>query len=301
MSDSTADLSSLPERLRGVASELASLLAASTHDGIAILGSDGELVFWNTAAATITGWSAADAVRRGIGNIIKVGAGLREMREGKWVELRHTSLQVGADTYTVVLFSDSTPQVRLRDTRDQLRSLGLIDSVTNLPGRQLALLHIERAIALAKRDKRSVGLLSLKLDRFRQSGEPSQRETADEVVRQFAKRLSAFVRASDLSARLSEDAFLVVLTALSSTNDAVVVVVRLLLALAEPFDVVGRERSVQCSIGFAESPRDAEEALGPLGAALGAADRAQRMGGGRYCTAADTAPIAPIVASRPQS
>jgi GGDEF domain-containing protein len=63
---------------------------------------------------------------------------------------------------------------------------------------------------------------------------------------------------------------------------------RLLLVLAEPFDVVGRARSVHCSIGVAEFPRDANDAVTLLGAALAAADRAQLMGGGRYHVASDS-------------
>jgi diguanylate cyclase (GGDEF)-like protein len=185
-----------------------------------------------------------------------------------------------------VLFTDSTPQVRLRDARDQLRALGLIDAPTNLAGRELAMVHLEHAMTLAKRDKRSVGALSVKLDRFRdlRSGDET---AAAETIRQFAKRMSAFVRASDVPARLSEDSFLVILTALTTSNDAAVVAVRLLLALAEPFDVVGKARTLHCSIGVAESPRDAEDATALLGAALGAADRAQLLGGGRYCIASE--------------
>ncbi len=185
-----------------------------------------------------------------------------------------------------MLFTDSTPQVRLRDTRDQLRALGLIDGPTNLAGRELAMVHLEQSMALAKRDKRSVGALSVKLDRFRdlRSGD---RDIADETIRQFARRMAAFVRASDVPARLSDDSFLVVLTALTTSNDAAVVAVRLLLALAEPFDVVGKARTLHCSIGVAESPRDADDPTALLGAALGAADRAQLLGGGRYCVASD--------------
>jgi len=187
-----------------------------------------------------------------------------------------------------VLFTDATSQVRLKDTREQLRSLGLVDSATNLPGRELAVVHIEHAMALAQRDKRSVGVLSLKLDRFRRLRDGAQgHQPADEVVRQFAKRVTAFIRASDVPARLSDDSFLVILTALTSSNDAAVVAVRLLLVLAEPFDVVGHARTVHCSIGVAESPRDADEPVALLGAALAAADRAQVMGGGRYCLASE--------------
>lgn len=85
----------------------------------------------------------------------------------------------------------------------------------------------------------------------------------------------------------SRFARLVVLAALTTSNDAVVVTVRLLLALAEPFDVVGNARTLHCSIGVAEAPRDAQDASALLGAALGVADRAQVLGGGRYSLASE--------------
>lgn len=288
MSDRVPDRRTLPALLHPESLSLASLLARETRDGIAIVGPRNELVFWNAAAGAITGWSTLEIAEGNIGTFMTVPQSLIEIRDGKWVEIRQSPLDVNGTTFTVVIFTDATSQVRLKDTREQLRALGLIDTATNLPGREVAMLHIEQAIRMAQRDKRSVGLMSLKLDRFRQlrDGKDGQ-AAADEVVRQFAKRITAFVRASDVPARLSDDSFLVVLTALTSSNDAAVVAVRLLLVLAEPFDVVGRARTVHCSIGVAEYPRDAADAVGLLGATLAAADRAQVMGGGRYCVASE--------------
>jgi diguanylate cyclase (GGDEF)-like protein len=276
----------IPEALHSESLALSVLLATGTRDGVALLNELGELVFWNAAAVSITGWSIAEAAGRRLDEVVETAGALTQIRDGKWVELRHNIIKTERQNFTVVLFTDSTPQVRLRDARDQLRALGLIDAPTNLAGRELAMVHLEHAMALAKRDKRSVGALSVKLDRFRdlRSGDET---AAAETIRQFAKRMSAFVRASDVPARLSEDSFLVILTALTTSNDAAVVAVRLLLALAEPFDVVGQARTLHCSIGVAESPRDAEDATALLGAALGAADRAQLLGGGRYCIASE--------------
>jgi diguanylate cyclase (GGDEF)-like protein len=280
------DRRTLPSLLHPESLGLAALLARETRDGIAIVGPGDELIFWNAAAAAITGWSSAAIAERNVAKFTTTPQALIEIRDGKWVEIRQSSLDVGGTTYIVVIFTDATSQVRLKDTRQQLRALGLIDSATNLPGREVAMLHVEQAITLAQRDKRSVGLLSLKLDRFRQLREGADgNASAEEVVRQFAKRITAFVRASDVPARMSDDSFLVVLTALTTSNDAAVVAVRLLLVLAEPFDVVGHARTVHCSIGVAEFPRDAQEAVALLSAALAAADRAQVMGGGRYIIA----------------
>jgi len=277
----------LPLEFKSEGVGLAALIASGTRDGIAIVDPDGKLVFWNAAATAITGWSLAQAAEQDIGELVKAPGALIEIRDGKWVELRYSRVEANDQTFLVLMFTDSTSLMSLRDARQQLRALGLIDSETGLPGRDLALVQLDQAIALARRDKRSVGVLSLKVDRFRQLRELADEKVAEEVVRQFAGRITAFVRGSDVPARLANDSFLVVLTALTSTNDAAIVAVRLLLVLAEPFDVVGKARSVHCSIGVAEFPRDADEATSLLGAALAAADRAQLMGGGQYRVASD--------------
>ena len=277
----------LPAVLGTAAIALADMLARLTHDGIAVIDPRGALVAWNSAAVAITGWTQKEASARGFGTIVRLPGGVHELRPGKWIDLRSAPLDVAGETFSVVFFNDSTAQKRLNESRDDLRALGLIDPLTGLPGRQLALLHLDRAIALAARDKRSVGLLSVKLDRYQDPSDPSRRQVADEVLRQFAKRFAAFVRGSDMPARLGGDSFLVVLTALSKTDDATVVAVRLLLALAQPFGVAGRERSVQCSVGIAEYPRDAPDGIALLGEAIRAAEHAQNLGGGRHCTAAE--------------
>ena len=286
-SAASAGRAALPLEFKSEGVGLAALIASGTRDGIAIVDPDGKLVFWNAAATAITGWSLAQAAEQNIGELVKAPGALIEIRDGKWVELRYSRVEANDQTFLVLMFTDSTSLMSLRDARQQLRALGLIDSETGLPGRDLALVQLDQAIALARRDKRSVGVLSLKVDRFRQLRELADKKVAEEVVRQFAGRITAFVRGSDVPARLSNDSFLVVLTALTSTNDAAIVAVRLLLVLAEPFDVVGKARSVHCSIGVAEFPRDADEATSLLGAALAAADRAQLMGGGQYRVASD--------------
>ena len=277
----------LPPEFRSEGIDLAALLASGTRDGIAIVGPDGNLVFWNAAAAAITGWSLAEAGEQNIADLINASEPMVELRDGTYVELRYTRVNANGQIFLILMFTDSTYLMSLRNARQQLRSLGLIDLPTGLPGRDLVLVQLDQAIALAKRDKRSVGVLSLKIDDFRQLREIADGQVADDVIHQLATRISAFIRESDVAARVSNESFLVVLTALTSSNDAVIVAVRLLLVLAEPFTVVGKARSVQCSIGIAEFPRDAKDATSLFGAALAAADRAQLMGGGHYRVASE--------------
>src|SRR5207249_1555212 len=213
----------LPTELTSGGLSLATLIAAGTRDGVAILAPEGELVFWNSAAGTITGWSRAEAAKQNLGELVRAPDSLIEIRKGVWSELRYSRVESEGRAFLILMFTDSTMLMSLHSTRQQLRSLGLIDEVTSLAGRDLALVQLEQAIALARRDKRSVGVLSLKLDRFRELRETVEPQVADEVIQQFAQRLKGFVRGSDVPARMSNESFLVLLTALTSSNDAVIV------------------------------------------------------------------------------
>jgi diguanylate cyclase (GGDEF)-like protein len=279
-------VSELPEELRGHVVELLEAIAAGTRDGVAVLGPAGELLAWNAAAVAITGWSRVEAATR-LDSLSHATEGPTQIRAGKWVEMRHASVQAAGQTLTLVLFTDSTPQLRLRDVWDQFRALGLIDPTTNLSGRELAMVHVDRAIALARRDKRAVGLIALKLDRFRELRASVGNDAASEVLREVGKRLADQVRGSDVPARMSDDTLLVVLTAITSSDDALVVANRLLVAFAEPFNILGARRTLHISLGVAEAPRDGETGSALLSAALGAADRAQLQGGGRYAVAGE--------------
>ena len=122
------------------------------ENGVAIVGPRNELVFWNAAAGAITGWSSLAIAEGNVGRFMTVPQSLVEIRDGKWVEIRQSVLDVAGKPFTVAIFTDATSQVRLKDTREQLRALGVIDTATNLPGREVAMLHIEQAIRMAKRD-----------------------------------------------------------------------------------------------------------------------------------------------------
>ena len=81
---------------------------------------------------------------------------------GSGADARHIHVDGG----TAVLFTDVTAQVSLRDANRRLDDLALTEAVTGLPNRRLALGQITRAIALAKRDLRPVGLLCIEIDGF---------------------------------------------------------------------------------------------------------------------------------------
>jgi len=131
----------------------------------------------------------------------------------------------------------------------------LTEAVTGLPNRKLALGQITRAIALAKRDLRPVGLLCIDIDGFTRLNHRLGNVAGDQILRQVGERIERIARSlrgSDSAARTAGDELgevSVVLTAMGLPGDGSIVAVRLLRALAQPYRVAGEgaQRSVAAS------------------------------------------------------
>jgi diguanylate cyclase (GGDEF)-like protein len=248
-------------------------LFAETQEGIAVYDRAGELIAWNAAARAITGWSQEAAAKQ---DLLAKGAGMLEIREGKWVDLRRTAVGTPTGELRFVLFADANAEVALTSARAQLTEGGLIDRDTKLAGPQLALGHLERSVALARRDNRAVGVLSVGIDI------PDVGETVTwlELMQQLGKRVIGATRTSDLAARLADDELLVVLTAMADPHDVSIVAVRMLLQLSKQYVLAGRERSVTISLGVASFPPNGDSSTAVLNAAREAMARARSQGGG---------------------
>ena len=248
-------------------------LFAEAQEGIAVFDAAGTLVAWNAAARAITGWDEMAAAKH---DILSKGAGMVEIREGKWVDLRKTTVATAERELRIVLFADASAQVALTEARRQLTESGLIDSVTRLVGPQIALGHLERSISLGRRDKRAVGVMSVGVDLPKIATDVP----IDQLMGQLGQRVIASTRTSDLAARFGDNELLIILTAMADPHDAAIVAVRMLLQLSRPYVVGGRERSTTVSVGVASFPSEGESGQAVLDAARAAMQRARSRGGG---------------------
>jgi diguanylate cyclase (GGDEF)-like protein len=176
------------------------------------------------------------------------------------------------------------------------------DPLTGLANRVLLMDRVEAA---AHRAERSPGarfaVLYCDLDGFKGVNDQLGHDAGDELLVAVARRLEGAVRPADLVSRLGGDEMAVLLDGVTGVEEAAGVAERLLAALAEPYDVDGREVVVTVSVGVAVAdgeglagPRLREEGVGPSGAddgghgeeLLRAADmalqRAKANGGHRY-------------------
>ena len=248
-------------------------LFTEAQEGIAVYDASGALIAWNAAARAITGWDQDVARAK---DLPARGAGMIEIRDGKWVDLRRAAVATPAGELRMLLFNDATTQVALREAKRHLTEGGLIDHVTTLAGPQIATGHLERSVALARRDSRAVGVIAVGVEVPR----VAEDVPIDELMRQVGKRMVASTRASDLACRWSANELLVVLTAMSHAPDAAIVAVRLLLDLSRPYVLQGRERSATFSLGVASFPGDGDSPVALLTCAREEMEHVRADGGG---------------------
>lgn len=98
----------------------------------------------------------------------------------------------------------------LRDARMHLRRLDGRDSTTGILGRRAFEDLLQRDWVMARRERRSLGLMLFRIDSFEAYRELFGRHAADACLRKVAHAITGSLRrASDLAARFSDDRFAV--------------------------------------------------------------------------------------------
>ncbi len=171
---------------------------------------------------------------------------------------------------------------QMRAVQSELRKLSEFDLLTGLANRRRLNDCLETAIAASERSGHAMAVIFLDLDHFKSVNDTLGHKGGDLILQEFARRLQRCVRAADTVARQSGDEFVVLLEGLQTIADATRVADQILLAMAEPFEILQQQRIVSASMGIVfrhGGDRDAENLLRHADEALYAAKAAGR---GRY-------------------
>ncbi|MCK5648909.1 MAG: diguanylate cyclase, partial [Gammaproteobacteria bacterium] len=131
------------------------------------------------------------------------------------------------------------------------------DALTALPNRVLFNDRLEQSIEKAKRNKTSLALLFIDLDRFKQINDSLGHEIGDSVLKMVTQRLKDTIRKEDTLARLGGDEFTLIMEELAIAQDASLLAQKILDTLAQPVHISGRMLYVSSSIGISLHPQDA--------------------------------------------
>ena len=164
----------------------------------------------------------------------------------RWFHLQATRVDQAGQI--VVTHTDVTARVRAeRASAWQARH----DHLTALPNR--ARLHELIDAELQQHPERSVAVLFLDVDGFKDVNDSLGHDVGDELLRQLAGRLVAETRTQDTVGRLGGDEF-VVLCSDCDTEGAELLAGRFQRTFEKPFDLGGRPTRLSTSIGVATAP-----------------------------------------------
>ena len=148
---------------------------------------------------------------------------------------------------------------RYRESQEQLTYLSQHDSLTGLANRGLGRERLERAIEVARRQQRRVGLLFVDLDNFKVINDSLGHAAGDDFLKQVATRLNHAIRKSDIVARHGGDEFVIGLTDMDDVAEVSAVATSVLSRMEAVFTLKDTEVSTSCSIGIALFPDDSDD------------------------------------------
>jgi len=148
---------------------------------------------------------------------------------------------------------------QLEHYNQMLESLALHDALTGLPNRRLLMDRLSLAIAHARRNKRTMAVMYLDLDGFKEINDTLGHDAGDTLLRMVADRLVAAVRQEDTVARLGGDEFVIALWELTHADGVTKLVSKVIQAVSQPYSIQGRDVSMTTSVGVGIYPTHGEE------------------------------------------
>jgi diguanylate cyclase (GGDEF)-like protein/PAS domain S-box-containing protein len=139
----------------------------------------------------------------------------------------------------------------LKKIEGELRILAEIDSLTGMANRNRFNARLATAIEHSVLTGEIMALLFLDLDDFKAINDSLGHAGGDQVLQEFARRLSHCVRPNDTVARLAGDEFVIVVEGLRHPEDVGIVAEKIIAIMAEDFSVMGQVRQVTASVGIA--------------------------------------------------
>lgn len=142
---------------------------------------------------------------------------------------------------------------------EALRHIAYHCPLTNLPNRMLFHDRLKVSINQAKRSKKAVAVMLLDLDSFKVINDSFGHQKGDLLLKAVTKRLTQCVRGGDTIARMGGDEFMFVLPDILHTQDVCIIVKKILLAIARPFEIEGHVIHTTASMGISLFPLDAHD------------------------------------------
>jgi diguanylate cyclase (GGDEF)-like protein len=148
-----------------------------------------------------------------------------------------------------------------KNADERIRHMAQYDVLTDLPNRTLLSDRLQQALATAKREQTRLALLFLDFDKFKPINDSLGHAIGDALLKIAAARMQLCMRESDTIARIGGDEFVVLLPAIETEQDALIVAEKIRLIIEKPFEIEGHVLGISTSIGVAIYPDHGDEEI----------------------------------------
>jgi diguanylate cyclase (GGDEF)-like protein/PAS domain S-box-containing protein len=169
-----------------------------------------------------------------------------ETRNVETIYIPHVRGDVVEGIYTL-----STDITSLKIVEKQLSLLARLDTLTALPNRRSFDEKLNEAAMRSRRTGQPIALMFLDIDHFKSINDTLGHAGGDDVLKEFANRVKASVRATDTLSRLAGDEFTIILEGIRIPDEAALVANKILASVETPISAQGKPLSVTTSIGIA--------------------------------------------------
>ena len=263
--------------------ERAQVTLDSIGDAVISTDLEGRLTYLNRVAEAMTGWPSAEAIGQLLAEVFNIrdettrqtaaNPAMRAIRKNRAVGLAAHCVLVRRDGFecaiedsaapihdsdgqpagAVIVFHDAS---ETRTMALKMSHLAQHDFLTGLPNRMLLTERLSRAMGLARRHRKQVGLLFLDLDYFKNVNDSLGHAIGDQLLQSVGERLSANVRTTDTVCRQGGDEFVILLAQIEHPDDATLIAEKLLAAFTPPHRIGEHELHITLSIGITVYPDD---------------------------------------------
>lgn len=248
-------------------------------DGILIVSSNGIIQDTNVEFANMWGFQAANLKARNFNSVLEQMK--NEMGENNSL-IADAKIAVGdaskiingevtlndmrtIEYYTQPYKQSNEPDGRLWSFKDiteqsnrqkQLEYQATHDSLTNIPNRFLLMDYSNYVIATAERNKTIFAVIFIDINDFKEINDTYSHEIGDELLHQFAKRIMAETRSSDMFARFGGDEFVLVAQDITDEKYVLDMIKRLNKLVSAPFKILNKTFKLTISTGISIYPKD---------------------------------------------
>jgi diguanylate cyclase (GGDEF)-like protein/PAS domain S-box-containing protein len=274
----------------------------SMTDAVFVTSPDGVIRMANQSACKLLAYGEEELVGRTVVSIfddreradfdmLRASHDTRETvvktRQGQTIPVAITGSQITTDDpqYQGTIFVVRNVTERKRAER-RIRYLARYDALTKVPNRMQFQHLLQQAIARALRNKTSLALLYLDMDRFKEINDTFGHAAGDRTLEILTERLTRTLPQETTIGRLAGDEFAMFVDDLASDADnrgTVAQIARSVLAeIGRAFQLQEHEVFLTASIGVAFCPRDAENVIDLIRNADAAMYHSKQNGGNSF-------------------